>query len=134
MIFSAFSTALEFFEKRAFLESEKSLVFCLNSTFTACVTCIFRPRITKMWLRGLCLKFSVLPQGGLCFNPPSRLNARFSYPNRKRFAPPWRYVRIGIRQSRPDGAAPFLMQKDYLPKRQVVLYKTSLICYNISYE
>lgn len=78
MIFSAFSTALEFFEKRGFLESEKSLVFGLNSTFTACVTCIFRPRITRTWSALPILKFSVLP-GNLFFNPPSRLNTRFSY-------------------------------------------------------
>ena len=88
LIFSAFWTALQFFEKTAFLESEKSLVFGLNSTLWLVLLCIFRPRITRTWSVLLMLKFSALPPGGLCFNPPSRLNARFSYPNRWAVRPP----------------------------------------------
>ena len=87
LIFSAFWTALQFFEKCRFLESEKSLIFGLNSTLWLVLLCIFRPRITRTWSALPILKFSVLPDN-LFFNPPSRLNTRFSYRSCGPFPPP----------------------------------------------
>ena len=133
LIFSAFLTALKFFEKTAFLESEKSLVFGLNYTFAACVTCIFRPRITRTWSGALFLKFSVLPPGGLCFNPPNlRIPVFHTGPADR--PPPWRYVQIGNPAGERHPAAPFRAERKppgYTRQLPFSFYKNSIFDFRI---